>query len=64
MNLAKNLQSFFLNLEKNRTTQGQIRTIVSNEKEITDESEINAHIASFYESLFKEKLSFKNENLT
>ena len=37
---------------------------MSNEKEITDESEINAHIASFYESLFKEKLSFKNENLT
>ena len=54
---------FFLNLEKNRAIQGQVRTIVSNEKEITDESEINAHIASFYESLFKEKLSFKNENL-
>ena len=33
-------------------------------KEITDESEISAHIAFFYESLFKEKLSFKNENLT
>ena len=64
MNLAKNLQSFFLNLEKNRAIQGQVRAIVSNEKEITDESEINAHIAFFYESLFKEKLSFKNENLT
>ena len=55
---------FFLNLEKNRAIQGQVRTIVSNEKEITDESEINAHIAYFYETRFKEKLSFKNENLT
>ena len=55
---------FFLNLEKNRAIQGQVRTIVSNEKKITDESEINADIAFFYESLFKEKLSFKNENLT
>ena len=55
---------FFLNLEKNRAIQGQVRTIVSNEKEMTDESEINAHIASSNESLFKEKLSFKKENLT
>ena len=55
---------FFLHLEKNRAIQGQVQTIVSNEKEITDETEINAHIAFFYESLFKEKLSFKNENLT
>ena len=39
---------FFLNLEKSRAIQGQVRTIVTNEKEITDESEINAHIASFY----------------
>ena len=61
---GKKSSKFFLNLERNRTIQGQFRTIVSNEKEITDESEINAHIASFYESLFKEKLSFKNENLT
>ena len=54
----------FLNLEKHCAIQGQVQTIVSNEKEITDESEISAHIASFYETLFKEKLSFKNENLT
>ena len=54
----------FLNLEQKRTIQGQVRTIVLNEKEITDESEINAHIAFCYESLFKEKHSFKNENLT
>ena len=51
--------NFFLNLEKNRAIQGQVRTIISNEKEITDESEINAHIASFYKSLFKEKLFLK-----
>ena len=34
----------FLNLEKNRAIQGQVRTILSNGKEITDESEINTHI--------------------
>ena len=55
---------FFLNLEKNRAIQGQVRTILSNGKEINDESEINTHITYFYKSLFEEKLSFKDENLT
>ena len=55
---------FFLNLEKNRAIQGQVRTILSNGKEITDESEINTRITYFYKSLFEEKLSFKDENLT
>ena len=55
---------FFLNLEKNRAIQGQVRTILSNRKEITDESEINTYITYFYKSLFEEKLSFKDENLT
>ena len=38
---------FFLNLEKNRAIQGQIRTIIVNEKEITDEIEINKQISFF-----------------
>ena len=46
---GKKSSQFFLNLEKNRAIQGQVRIVISNEKEITDESEINAHIASFYE---------------
>ena len=54
---------FFLNLEKNRAIQGQIRTIIVNEKEITDEIEINKQISFFYESLFKENLSFSERNL-
>ena len=63
LKMEKNHQSFFLNLEKNRAIQGQIRTIIVNEKEITDEIEINKHISSFYESLFKENLSFSERNL-
>ena len=61
---GKKSSKFFLNLEKNRAIQGQVRTILSNGKEITDESEINTHITYFYKSLFEEKLSFKDENLT
>ena len=37
----------FLNLEKNRAIQGQIRTIIVNEKEVTDEIEINKQISFF-----------------
>ena len=54
---------FFLNLEKNRAIQGQIRITIVNEKEITDEIEINKQISFFYESLFKENLSFSERNL-
>ena len=50
-------------MEKNRAIQGQIRTIIVNEKEITDEIEINKQISFFYESLFKENLSFSERNL-
>ena len=55
---------FFLNLEKNQAIQGQVQTILSNGKEITDESEIYTHITYFYKSLFEETLSFKDEKLT
>ena len=39
---------FFLNLEKNRAVQNQIRTISCNEKEITDKKEINTDLQSAF----------------
>ena len=46
---------FFLNLEKTRTSQGLIRTLVKNEKEINDPIEITTEIQLFYKKLFISK---------
>ena len=54
---------FFLNLEKQRAIQSQIRTVIVNEKEITSESEINEQISLFYKSHFHENLSFSKTDL-
>ena len=39
---------FFLNLEKSRAIQGQVWTVICNDKETNDETEINNHIYSFF----------------
>ena len=54
---------FFLNLEKSRAIQGQVRTVIYNDKETNDETEINNHIYSFLNYLYKETLSFSSNNL-
>ena len=38
---------FFLNLEKNRAIQDQVRTVIYNDKKTNDETEINNHIYYF-----------------
>ena len=53
----------FLNLEKHCTIQNQIRTVITNGKEITNESEISEQLSLFYKTLFQEKLSFCNNGL-
>ena len=53
---------FFLNLEKSRAIQGQVRTVIYSDKEINDETEINNHIYSFFDYLYKET-SFSSTNL-
>ena len=53
---------FFLNLEKNRATQNHIRTILSNEKEVDDQKEINNELYSFYKTLFSQKKQFPKHN--
>ena len=40
---------FFVNLEKRRAIQGQVRTVIYNNKEANDEIEINNHIYSFFQ---------------
>ena len=45
---------FFLNLEKSRAIQGQIRTVIYNDKETNDKTEINNHFYSFFNYLYKE----------
>ena len=44
---------FFLNLEKHRGTQGQIRKILVNGLEITDSGKIQSELKLFYEKLFQ-----------
>ena len=43
---------FFLNLEKSRAAQSQIRHLLSNGKETTDQKEILQELYSFYKELF------------
>ena len=54
---------FFLNLQKSRAIQGQVGTVIYNNKETNDETEINNHIYSFFKYLYKETLSFPSNNL-
>ena len=53
---------FFLNLEKSRAIQGQVRTGIYNDKETNDETEVNNHFYSFFNYLYKET-SFLSNNL-
>ena len=53
---------FFLNPEKSCAIQGQVRTVIYNDKETNDETEINNHIYSFFSYLYKET-SFSSNNL-
>ena len=43
MNMAKNRQFFFLNLEKQRGSQKTIRKLVVDDKEITEQTHILEH---------------------
>ena len=52
---------FFLNLEKHRATQNQIRSLKIGEKEIKDQSEILQNLYQFYEELYSKKVFNSNE---
>ena len=46
---------FLLNLEKYNATQGCLRIIISNKKELNNSQQINDGLYNFYQTLFKEK---------
>ena len=52
---------FLLNLEKYNATQGCLRIIISNKKELNNSQQINDALYNFYQTLFKEKLSLSEE---
>ena len=52
-----------MNLKKYRATQGCLRTIIVNKKELNDSQQINDALYKFYQTLFKEKLSMSEESL-
>ena len=46
---------FFLNLKKNCFIQSHIRTLIIEEKELTEQNEINNNIFTFYQNLFSKQ---------
>ena len=50
---------FFLNLEKNRFVQSQIRKLIIEEKELTEQNEIINNIFIFYQNVFSKQTDFK-----
>ena len=57
--LARILQNFFLNLEKQHALLNQVRSLLCGEKEVTYKNEINQKLECFYKNLFTEKLKFE-----
>ena len=47
----------FLNLEKSRSSQGVVHSILKNKTEVKNQSEINNKLYKFYKNLFKENLN-------
>ena len=50
-----------MNHEKHRVTQGCLRTIIVNKKELNNSQQRNDALYNFYQSIFKEKLSISEE---
>ena len=49
---------FFLNLEKNYFVQSQIRKLIIEEKELTEQNEIKNNIFTFCQNLFSKQTDF------
>ena len=48
---------FFLNLEKSRSFQGVVSSVLKNKIKVKNQSEINNELYKFYKNLFKENLN-------
>ena len=55
---------FFLNLEKSRSSQGVVGSILKNKIEVKNQSEINNELSKFYKNLFKENLNTSKEAIS
>ena len=52
MKKVRNHQKKNLNLEKRRGIQGQVKKLIANNQEITDQNKIQNELLFFYETLF------------
>ena len=59
---GEKLSKFFLNLEKRRGIQGQIRKLIVNNQEITHQNKIQNELLFFFETLFKNKPANTSED--
>ena len=55
MRRVKKLTKFFLNLQKTKATQGTVKKLEIDNKEIDNSVEVNKKLEKFFESLFKRK---------
>ena len=58
MSMEKSLVSSFINLEKNYFVQSQIRKLIIEEKELTEQNEIKNNIFTFCQNLFSKQTDF------
>ena len=54
---------FFLNLEKQHALLNHVRTLLCDEKEVTDKHKINQELECFYKNLLTESSEFQKENI-
>ena len=59
---GKKSSEFFLNLEKRRGIQGQIRKLIVNNQEIMHQNKIRSELLIFYESFFRNTSANTSEN--
>ena len=50
-------------MKKNRFVQSQICKLIIEEKELTEQNEINNNIFTFYQNLFSKQTDFKQNDL-
>ena len=61
--MEKNLQKFFLNLEKSLAVQNQIRNILIGNKEVNSQQDINNELYLHYKNLFNERQNLSEHDI-
>ena len=61
--IEKNLQKFFLNLEKSLAVQNQIRNILIGNKEVNSQQDINNELYLHYKNLFNKKQNLSEHDI-